>query len=146
MQLLAYHEIFTWYLRQEMDTSRSLVLLEKLKLCVYICKLHKLNFPLPPLHLPSLPSLLPSLPHFPLKLPIPPPCPPNQVYFCGICEGMLGQFSKDLMSHQRKTLQWMLWREGETPSGGILGGCLEPAGNGLYMWPNSAIMCTHTRS
>jgi len=38
---------FTWRLRQEIDTSRSLVLLEEyhwhIKHCIYIHKLHKLN-------------------------------------------------------------------------------------------------------
>ena len=48
-QLLAYHEIFSWRLRQEIDASRSVVLLEDywyVKRCVYICKLHKLNWQL----------------------------------------------------------------------------------------------------
>ena len=30
IELLAYHEIFTWCLRQEIDTSRSIVLLEEI--------------------------------------------------------------------------------------------------------------------
>jgi len=46
-QLLAYDEISIWCLRQEINTSRSLVLLEEdywyVKRCVCIYKLHKLN-------------------------------------------------------------------------------------------------------
>jgi len=46
MTVIAYHEIFTWCLRQEVDASRSLVLLEDnwyVKRCVCIRNLHKLN-------------------------------------------------------------------------------------------------------
>jgi len=44
-QLLAYHEISTWCLWQEIDASKSLVLLEEdyVKHYVCICKLHKVN-------------------------------------------------------------------------------------------------------
>jgi len=46
VELLAYHEIFSWHLWKEIDASRSLVLLEDgywyVKFCIYI-QLHKLN-------------------------------------------------------------------------------------------------------
>ena len=49
-QLLAYHESFAWRLQQEINASRSLVLLEEgywyIKRCICICKLHKLNWQL----------------------------------------------------------------------------------------------------
>jgi len=85
-----------------------------------------------------------SLPHFPLKfpsslpylLPSYPPLSPSTLPSSFLPSQVIGELSEctladakkiNLWMHQRKAMAWMLWREGETPSGGILGECLEPA-------------------
>ena len=85
--------------------------------------------------LPSLPPFPPSLPSLPSSLPSLPPTFPPQI---PLLTSLPPSFLPSPLSHhpslllppptgQRRAMAWMLWREGETPSGGILGGCLEPA-------------------